>query len=255
VRWCKNSNYDPRHNGERRTVELLAEFCPKVVFDVGANIGEWTEMALKAFPEAVIYAFEIAPATYATLQRRIDGSARVRCMSSGLWRNSVVVELRYYPSNLAFSTTSEYPHALTYQTLKARVVGSDELCRQHDVGHIDFLKIDVEGAEPEVLEGFCDMFSRGAIDVVQFEYDRVNILTKFLLLDFYRWFEKRGYMVGKVYPTHVDFRPYVLEDEDFLGPTYLACRTALREQIDRLSGSRSAAVSRQSARVVHSGAC
>lgn len=256
VRWCKNFNYDLRNNGERRTIQLIAEFRPRVVFDVGANVGGWTEIALRAFQEAQIYAFEIAPATYAALENRVSGSSRVRCIKSGLGRDSSIVELRYYPSNPALSTTSEYPHALAYEAVDAHVVGGDEFCRQHDIQHIDFLKIDVEGAEPEVLEGFCGMFNRGAIDVVQFEYGRVNILTKFLLLDFYRWFEKRGYIVGKIYPTHVDFRPYVLEDEDFLGPNYLACRAALHDQIERLTGSRAVSVSSQkSIQVASRGAC
>jgi hypothetical protein len=30
-----------------------------------------------------------------------------------------------------------------------------------------------------------------------------------------------------VFPDHVDFRPYTLDDEDFMGPNYLACREDL----------------------------
>lgn len=235
VRWSKNFSHDFRNNGERRVLEKLAEFCPGVVFDVGANVGRWTEIALDSLDEAQIYAFEIAPATYARLVAQVSGTGRAHCINSGLGRGSSVVRLRYYPSNPGLSTTLEYPHALAYDVVEAPVVGGDEFCRRHGIEHIDFLKIDVEGAEPEVLEGFCGMFGKGSIDVVQFEYGRVNILSKFLLLDFYRWFEERGYLVGKVYPTHVDFRPYALEDEDFLGPNYLACGAGLRKQIDLLA--------------------
>jgi len=59
--------------------------------------------------------------------------------------------------------------------------------------------------------------------LVQFEYGRVNILTHFLLRDFYELFARFGYVVGKIYPDHVDFRSYDLGDEDFLGPNYFAC--------------------------------
>jgi hypothetical protein len=52
----------------------------------------------------------------------------------------------------------------------------------------------------------------------------VNIITHFLLRDFYELLEGRAYAVGKLFPDHVDFRPYVLEDEDFLGPNYIAVR-------------------------------
>jgi hypothetical protein len=58
--------------------------------------------------------------------------------------------------------------------------------------------------------------------VVQFEYGLKNIVTKFLLRDFYAYFEARGYKVGKLFPTSVRFREYRFEDEDFLGPNYVA---------------------------------
>jgi hypothetical protein len=58
---------------------------------------------------------------------------------------------------------------------------------------------------------------------VQFEYSRINIYTKFLLRDFYQLFEGYGYVVGKLFPDHVDVRPYAMNDEDFMGPNYIAC--------------------------------
>ena len=51
-----------------------------------------------------------------------------------------------------------------------------------------------------------------------------SILTRFLLKDFHELFAEHGYVVGKIYPDHVDIRDYDLGDEDFLGPNYLACR-------------------------------
>jgi hypothetical protein len=86
------------------------------------------------------------------------------------------------------------------------------------------LKLDVEGAEHLVLQGLDEALSERRIRFVQFEYGRVNILTRFLLRDFYTLFATHGYVVGKIFPDHVDIRDYDLNDEDFLGPNYLACR-------------------------------
>ena len=80
------------------------------------------------------------------------------------------------------------------------------------------------------------MFARRAIDVVQFEYGRVSILTRFLLRDFHEFFESRGYAVGKVYPDYVDFRRYDLADEDFLGPNYIACNEQRQDIVRALAG-------------------
>jgi hypothetical protein len=82
----------------------------------------------------------------------------------------------------------------------------------------------VEGAEHLVLEGLETQLRSERVRFVQFEYGRVNILTHFLLRDFYQLFASYGYVVGKIYPDYVDFREYDLSDEDFMGPNYLACR-------------------------------
>jgi hypothetical protein len=112
----------------------------------------------------------------------------------------------------------------------------DDYVSAEGLSRIDFLKIDVEGAEHLVLEGFEKTFSREAIDLVQFEYGKVSILTHFLLLDYYRLFESKGFVVGKLFPDGVDFRPYSLDHEDFIGPNFVACRKARTDLIDALRG-------------------
>ena len=92
------------------------------------------------------------------------------------------------------------------------------------VRDVDFLKLDVEGAEHLVLQGLESSLRLQRVRFAQFEYGRVNILTHFLLRDFHQLFASYGYVVGKIYPDYVDFREYDLGDEDFMGPNYLACR-------------------------------
>jgi len=79
------------------------------------------------------------------------------------------------------------------------------------------------------------MLDAGRIDVIQFEYGKVNIITHFLLRDFYEFLEPRGYLVGRLFPDFVDFRAYALEDEDFSGPNYVAVRKTRSDIVDALS--------------------
>jgi Methyltransferase FkbM domain len=87
------------------------------------------------------------------------------------------------------------------------------------------LKVDVEGAEGAVLQGFKTALAERRIDVVQFEYGFQNIFSRFLLLDFYRLLEPHGYAVGKLYPDGVCFKSWEPKDEDFYGPNYVAVLT------------------------------
>jgi hypothetical protein len=94
--------------------------------------------------------------------------------------------------------------------------------------------MDVEGAEHLVLHGFQKTLDREAVDLIQFEYGKYSILTHFLLADYYRLFESKGFVIGKLFPEGVQFRPYSLDDEDFLGPNFVACRKTRNDLIDAL---------------------
>ena len=87
-----------------------------------------------------------------------------------------------------------------------------------------------------VMCASCESYEE-PFDLVQFEYGRVNVVNRFFLRDFYDFFEARGYAVGKIFPTSVDFRDYELSDEDFMGPNYLACRRDKPEYLRALAGS------------------
>jgi hypothetical protein len=88
-----------------------------------------------------------------------------------------------------------------------------------------------------VLRGFSELLAAGGVEALQFEYGRANIVTHNLLRDHYELLEPLGYVVGKVYPGSVDFRPYdVWLDEDFLGPNYLAVRAANTALVSALRG-------------------
>ena len=63
-RRLNNVNFDINKNGELRTLKLLSLIKPKCIFDVGANVGEWSLLALKLYPTSIIHAFEIVPSTY-----------------------------------------------------------------------------------------------------------------------------------------------------------------------------------------------
>ena len=116
----------------------------------------------------------------------------------------------------------------------AHITTGDEFLKTHGIAHVDFLKIDVEGAEFSVLNGFQNAFARNAIDLVQFEYGEINLKTRDFLQDYYKFFTARGFVVGKLYPEGVMFKDYALADEDFLGPNYIACRAERTDLIAAL---------------------
>ena len=70
--------------------------------------------------------------------------------------------------------------------IKEMVIRGDDYCEKHEIDSINFLKIDTEGSEHLVLQGFDRMLTGKKIDVIQFEYGNINIESKFLLYDYHK---------------------------------------------------------------------
>lgn len=238
----ENVNHDIRTNGELRTISKLAGAgAVKTVFDVGANRGDWSELAAQAFPQARVHAFEIVPETFGHLRQRFGGNARVLINGIGLSDQEGTLDVYFSPDRDVLATCvagfSESFHKYEPATRAVPVTTGDQYCASNGVASIDFLKVDVEGFEPQVLRGFNGMLERGLVDVIQFEYGYINIDTRFLLKDFYALLSQRNMTIGKIYPDYVDFRPYRHVDEDFYGPNYLAVNSG-RPDLLRILGNR-----------------
>ncbi len=231
-----NKDYAQSSNGERYVFAVVSRRrnvgC---IFDVGANVGDWTLMAHVLCPAADIHCFEVMDATCERLAHRVATLPRIKVNAHGLLDRDGEVALTYFPQDTGMTTVMESPRDEPHAPARGRVERGDTYARSHDIRRVDFLKIDVEGAEHLVLEGLRGMIAEGRVDVIQFEYGTANILSHWLLCDFYRFFEEHGYQVGKIYPDHVAFRGYHVRDEDFRGPNYLAVRHELRDLIAALS--------------------
>jgi hypothetical protein len=55
-----------------------------------------------------------------------------------------------------------------------------------------------------------------------------------LLEDFYNFFSRHGFIVGKLLPHGVGFKQYALEDDDFIGLNFVACRQDRADLIDAI---------------------
>jgi FkbM family methyltransferase len=232
----ENCNYDPYTNGENDVLIKLTRYHFRTILDVGANVGNWAKMASSAHPDSTIHCFEIAPEISEKLIEALKDKGNFVVNRFGLSNRVGSEDIKYYPdSSEHTSNIMDFPLEADYKIVKGEVATGDEYLKRSGLDEVDFLKIDVEGMEYLVLEGFWECFISKKIKVVQFEYGQRNILTKHLLIDFYRFFLKHGYLIGKIYPGYVDFRDYSITDEDFIGPNYLAVRKDLKDYVKVLS--------------------
>jgi FkbM family methyltransferase len=241
-RYLANYNsfsYDFFKNGEADVLKKLCVFEMSVVFDVGSNIGDWASIANEYLQPATIHCFEISERTFETLSRNLHGNQYI-LNNVGLSNISGKVVYKDYGPDSGVNTLIldvNYHDASTKPFLKeGAVITGTEYCMERNIGRIDFLKIDVEGAEYLVLEGFAEYLKNKAIRVIQFEYGYANGDAKYLMKDFYKLLEGFGYKIGRIRQDKVEFDKWTYRHNDFnSGPNYIAVMDTEKEIIEVLS--------------------
>lgn len=231
----ENKNNDHVTNGEFWLIKQLQNKGINTVFDVGANVGKWTLEAANIMPQASVYSFEPIPEVFALLNNNVSSHVNIHAVNKALSDKTGQTTFNYYHRSNLFSSMYSHPEGKGVVKVVVNTLSGDEFCTEHKIDAIGFLKIDAEGSEPLVLTGFHEMLTAKKIKVIQFEYGLFSIETKFLLKDYFEFFMQYGYRVGKIYPNHVDFSSYTWEQENFIGPNYLAVREGERELIKILS--------------------
>jgi FkbM family methyltransferase len=234
-------SYSFQINGEERLLDALKHSDIRTVFDVGANVGDWTAIASRKFSNATIHSFEISLATFQTLSEKCKNNNRVFTNNFGLSDEKGEIEYKDYGENSGVNSliidAEFHDHFATPKLVKALCETGNDYCKKYGVHEIDFLKIDVEGAEHLVLNGFSDLLESGSIKVIQFEYGYTHSDAKFLIKDFYKLFEKYGYVLGPLKPNGVIFMEFDYALNDFnSGPNYVAVHKSCNALIQKVKG-------------------
>lgn len=235
-RLYENRNHDIYSNGELTVLKKIAKTNPSLIIDGGANVGDYSVLANQIMPDCTIYAFEPVEATFQHLLSNIQGLQNVVPIKKGLFKENCDLEINLFNSNEHSSIydIEGLPQG-SDQKQTIELVRGDDFIRDHNIASVDFLKLDIEGAEYDALLGFENAIKHGTIKAVQFEYGYINISTKKLLIDYYNFFEANGYILGKVFPKIVEFRKYHFKYEDFIGPNFIAVKKAEKTLINMLS--------------------
>lgn len=131
-----------------------------VIFDVGANVGYTTAHFAKQFPRARVIGIEM-DADNAALARRNTRcfGERVQIIQAAVWTSDGEIA---YGGETAFGfRVSNVPRSASQRNDKhAAALTLNTLCQQVGVTTIDFMKMDIEGAEAHVLYENNDWLQR-----------------------------------------------------------------------------------------------
>ncbi len=125
-----------------------------IVLDAGANIGVYTRKALDAGSKLVI-AIEPAPENLECLRRNFKAeiaAGKVVVYPKGIWDKEEILSFNIDPENSA-SDSFVLQHAPTKNVLQLPVTTVDKMMAELKLERADFIKMDIEGAEPRALAG------------------------------------------------------------------------------------------------------
>jgi FkbM family methyltransferase len=208
--WARNEEpNDMTQNGELRLQRLIADSTPHgsplIAFDVGARIGDWSQSLIRRSGRRSggleIHAFEPVPDSRQVILESLAaaiGAGQLHVNAFAL-SDEIGTFSMYVPepkggtSTLHPDSRCRYEHVFDVSTSTL-----DEYCRMHSIGRIDLVKVDTEGNDLKVIRGAFELMQRGAIGVLQFEYNHRWVYSRTFLKDVFDLVRGTPYEVAKV---------------------------------------------------------
>ncbi len=170
----------PDQSGELYFLERLFEAAPaSFAVDVGGNIGDYTRILLDLDVPKVV-TFEPVPASFARLTQAFGNDQRVVLHDQAVGEAVQPIQLNVPADSETSVLASRGAGASAFTAAELRpitvpMVTLDSVFTDPDALP-DFLKIDVEGYEPEVLAGAQGLIRSGSLKAIQIEFSYHHLL-------------------------------------------------------------------------------
>jgi len=190
-------------NTERDSIAKLFPLLSEnpIIFDVGSNKGEWSDTFLKTelTLKSTFHFFEPNEIMLNFTRIKYDYNTNIVYNKLAMWsKDDEELDFFYFTNfnnGLSSVVHNQKWDYLPKQKGKATSITIDTYCHKNNIKFIDFLKIDVEGVEYEVLKGCQSMLSKGQIKFLQVECSEHYHLIGKTFNDVIDYVEQFGYMV------------------------------------------------------------
>lgn len=184
--WLNFSEYWSFHHGVPEAEKLLMQKCLKkgnqektVAIDIGANLGLFS-VVLASIGYDEIHTFEPVPQTFARLKSNLVNNQfleKVKLNCTAIGSQEGFVEFQIFDNSPAINriAKSNQHQQKTTGIQKVTVTTLDKYCAENHISKIDFLKIDVEGMEPLVIQGSENILRNKCVSTILLEICPVNL--------------------------------------------------------------------------------
>lgn len=183
---------------ERLVIERTAP--QPVIFDGGANVGDYVQSVLEVRPAAQVHAFEPAADSFAALAKRFPNGVSLHNVGLSDRDGETLLYVDEPMSESASLLPQERWHWMGHNGFHeagtVRVCTIDHVCDERGIDRIDLLKLDIEGSEMAALRGASRMLAERRIGLIQFEYGLPALSGRVYLRDFFELLD--GWTINRI---------------------------------------------------------
>lgn len=212
-KWVRESG---RLDHDQNMLPLLKLFIPihGVIIDVGAFIGDHTIFySNRVGDKGKVYAFEPSKEAFECLEHNLCNKSNTHIFNMALGKTKGYVSINKVEDNAGMNFISGSEKGVILGTL-------DDFVENNNINQIDFIKIDVEGYELNVLKGAEKSIAKFKptllIELNDLTLYRAGISRK----DIFDFLDKNGYIYRNIYKEkgideyQMDLISYVKENKN-----------------------------------------
>ena len=155
-----------------------------IYFDVGANLGQSIERFKKINPISKIHSFEPTPELYNKLKEKYANDKNVNLNGVGIGDNDsfsnfytykhhkvnsfipIDRETKFWKSRVIATNSSNEDFE---KKIKVDITTIDNYCKKNNITEIDYIKVDTQGKEQDVLKGMKNLIEEQKVSIIELE--------------------------------------------------------------------------------------
>lgn len=190
----------------------LEEYKINTLFDVGANVGEFSKLLKQILPNSKIFCFEPIKDCQLELNKLKEKYSDIEIFNFGIGETEKEINLyknKFNPSSSILKLnklhTEAFPYTSEYSEEKIKIISLDSIFAKLNIKKNILLKIDVQGFELEVLKGAKESLSQIKLIIVELSTE-VLYENQPLFNEVYKYLTDRAFKYCGNYDQMVDPR-------------------------------------------------
>jgi FkbM family methyltransferase len=212
-------------NLEKNILWRLLPYLSKypIIFDVGSNKGEWSDLVIGCAHE--LHLFEPNEILLHYTMAKYDYAKNVTYCSDAAWKEVGPHDFFFFTNENNGLSSLYHNHKWDYLPMKEGKIMTttlDRYCAKMNIGNVDFIKIDVEGAEYDVLLGCEKLLKERRVKFIQIEYSEHYKVAGHSLAKVNEYISRFGYKL-----LDADLKDNFVEDFEL--SNYIICMSEFTE--------------------------